>query len=377
MCVGVTVLLLATGVTLAAEVLMTDPGAAPPSPDYEAELVTMPIAEPGSNLTLAGTAENALGTFTINVVPGAGLAANSAALAAFGRAAAQWSCAISDPITVNINADMQNLGSPNIIGQSSTVVLAGGYTLMRDAMVADADADDGILAFLPTVAQYSVYLPSGIGLSGTISASKANCKALGFAGLDQTFGATDATITFNTGFAFDYDKGDGVSPGTMDFETVAAHELGHALGFVSEVNTIDYYKHVGLNANVSIGALDMFRFDNAGAYDPSTAAEFTTFPRSMVPNNDEITDDIGHEWRMSTGYYVGDGRQAAHWKDDGLTGSCIGIMDPTLGYQEVWTAGSADFRALDLIGYDIIPEPAALSLLALGGAGCLLRCRRK
>jgi hypothetical protein len=34
---------------------------------------------------------------------------------------------------------------------------------------------------------------------------------------------------------------------------------------------------------------------------------------------------------FSTGLYQGDGNQASHWKDDVLTGSFIGIMDPTAG----------------------------------------------
>jgi hypothetical protein len=40
------------------------------------------------------------------------------------------------------------------------------------------------------------------------------------------------------------------------------------------------------------------------------------------------------------------------------------------------TVGLADLRVLDLIGYDIVPEPATLTLLALG-ALAMLRRRRK
>jgi hypothetical protein len=303
------------------------------------------------------------------------LLAAGAALAAFARAAAQWSRFISDPITVNINADMRNLGSSTIIGQAESVMLVGDYTEVRNAMVADADADDGILAFLPTLSQFNVHLPTGFGFDGNTSASKANFKALGYAGLDEQFGASDATITFNSGFAFDYDNRNGVSPGMVDFESVAAHEIGHALGFISNVDIIDEYKSMNLTG-VPVGTLDMFRFDNDGADDPSTAPQFATFPRSMLPGNDEVFDDIAHEWRMSTGQYTGDGRQASHWKDDRLTGALIGIMDPTIDYQQIWTVSGADLRALDLIGYDIVPEPATLTLLALGALAMRRRGRK-
>jgi hypothetical protein len=47
-----------------------------------------------------------------------------------------------------------------------------------------------------------------------------------------------------------------------------------------------------------------------------------------------------------------DGRQSSHWKADELTGTLIGVMDPTLSSGFIETVSSADFRALDLIGWD-------------------------
>lgn len=316
-----------------------------------------------------------LGSFAINIVAGTTLAANTAALDAFNRAAAQWEAFISDPITVNIDADLANLGNPSVIGQASSVTLVTGYDQIRDAMVADAAAetDDAIVASLPTAAQFNAILPAGFGLDGDLGANKANLKALGFTGLDATFGATDATITFNTTFSFDYDNSDGVTPGTMDFETVAAHEIGHALGFVSIVDEIDFLVDNGNTADVAPRTLDLFRFDNDGVTDPVTPTDFTSFDRSLVPNNDEVFDDLTSEWAFSTGSFTGDGRQASHWKDDGLTGSNLGILDPTLSFGQVFAITGADLRALDLIGYDIVsPEPASTLIMATLGMMFLL-----
>jgi hypothetical protein len=142
---------------------------------------------------------------------------------------------------VNINADLALLGDSNIIDQASSLILVGGYDLIRNAIVADAAAetDDGVVSFLPTAAQFGAFLPTDFGLSGSLGASKANLKALGFTNLDADFGTTDATITFNNAFAFDFDNSDGVGAGLLDFATVAAHEIGHALGFLSVVDRID------------------------------------------------------------------------------------------------------------------------------------------
>lgn len=333
------------------------------------------IYVPGSGQGLTGEqppSQN-LGGFNIVIVPGPGLSGNAAALAAFNRAAAAWAARISDPITVTINADLAPLGA-GIIGSTSSVTLQAGYSTVRNAVVADADANDGILSAMPTAAQFSATVPSGSSLNGNLLLTKANAKALGFTGLDGTFGNSDASMTFSSTFAFDFDHSNGVGAGLLDFETVAAHEIGHALGFVSFVDSI-----AGGATAISPFTLDLLRFrNNLAGQDPAIAAEFTTFPRAMIVGGDAITDAINDpEWRMSTGLTgAGDGRQASHWKDDDLVGPKIGIMDPTLGSGVFYGITDADFRALDLIGYNIIPEPSSLSLFFLGSVAVAAYRRR-
>jgi hypothetical protein len=141
----------------------------------------------------------------------------------------------------------------------------------------------------------------------------------------------------------------------MDFESVAIHEIGHALGFISEVDTFDILKYLNSPTALAPSTLDLFRFENNTANDPSDAASFSTATRSLMPGVDAITDDItgagtsSAENRMSTGAYTGDGRQASHFKDN----LAIGVMDPTLSFGEVVPISDADLRALDLIGYEI------------------------
>jgi len=344
---------------------------------------------------LEDPAQSNLGAFDIFINAGAGLAANPAALAAFNRAAAQWESFISDPITINIDADLGILNAnmepfdAGILASASSVILSLNYTAIRNALVADAagEADDGIVASLPTVAQFSTFLPVGFGLDGDLSANKANLKALGAIGLDATFGATDATITFNSAFSFDFDNSDGVGAGLTDFETVAAHEIGHALGFTSVVDEIDARINASLpSLDISPRTLDLFRFEDGSANDPDSAAEFTTATRNLVPGDVAIFDEVlvtaipGGEGLLSTGLSQGDGRQASHWQDNALTGVLIGALDPTLAPGEVYVITAADARVLDLIGYDIlspIPEPGSAVLVAFASVVCLLRRRRR
>ena len=252
------------------------------------------------------------GAFDINIIPGPTLAGNPAALAAFDRAAVQWEARIADPITVNIDAELLDMGDPNVIGATDPFMFYAYYDPIRNAMVADAAADetdDGIVASLPTAAQVSfiVPMPPVTGIPG-LSVSKSNLKALGFGGLGEDH---EATITFNTQFTFDFDNRDGVDPGSMDFETAAAHELGHALGFMSEVDYIAELIERELQGVIWPKPLDLFRFENDQAgRDPETPGEFTTYPRSMALGSDPITDTLDTVW--GTLDFVGDPRRVPH-----------------------------------------------------------------
>jgi len=296
--------------------------------------------------------------------PDLGLSGNPAALAAFQRAATTWTSMFSDPITVTINAGLASFADPTTIGSASSSLLQGGYSGIRNAMVADAsdEATNGIVASLPTAAQFLGVLPSGFTLTGSIYLTTANAKALGFDINLPDFGYTvDGTITFNTNFAFDYDNTNGVLGGTIDFETVALHEIGHVLGFISGVDNVDYIRSQGQTASISFTPLDLFRFGTA----PTSAATFTNNPRMLAPGVAAVFSDTVYNWGFSTGYYTGDGRQASHWQDNALTGVQIGAMDPTLSYGTISGATYADMRAFDLIGYDV-PEPGTYALMGMG-----------
>jgi len=322
----------------------------------------------------------------IVVTPDAGLSANPAALAAFNRAAQAWSSKFTNNITINIDARLTGGFAPNHIGNASSVMLAAPYTFFRDRMVASAatEADDGIVAFLPTLNQFSATLPSGVTVRKAdnginFSATKANFKALGymdFIDLDVRHGPTDATLTFNNAFVFDYDNRNGVSAGMVDFETVVAHEIGHALGFVSAVDGVDIMKNNGTGGFTAITPLDLFRFrDGVAGQDPTVPAEFTSFPRFLDTGGVAIFDDLLSETSLGTGQLTGDGDEASHWKNDDITGQLIGTMDGSIYGGQLHPITAADLRALDLIGYHYyvnvasVPEPSSALLLACGACG--------
>ena len=317
-----------------------------------------------------------LGAFQIVINAGATLAENLPALQAFQRAAARWEALISDPIVVTIDADLGSLGA-GVLGSASAVRLFAPFATIRNAMVADAadEPDDAVVAALPTTPSFT--LPDGFATDGNLQLTKANAKALNFVGLDQTFGVSDGSIEFNLDFSFDYDNSDGVAPGFFDFESVAAHEIGHILGFFSDVDFIDVVMSLGgTSSEVRPTTVDMFRFADGGSDDPETVAEFSSNPRSLVPGVSAVFDQILGadgalaEIPMATGLTQGDGRQASHWKDN----LGLGLLGPSLAPGQIVGISANDARALDLIGYEIsfsvvaIPEARAY-LMAAGVAG--------
>ncbi len=317
---------------------------------------------------LAFTCASSALAIDIVIVPSASLSAKPAALAAFNRAAAQWESVLSDPITVTINGDIAPIGFPT--AQTGSAVILRTYNNVRNLMVADATdegSDDLIVASLPTYDAFAAILPDGSSLNGGMTATKANLKALGVQGLDTQFGASDGTITFNSSVGFDYDNSNGVGAGLKDFESAAIHELGHALGFGSNVG--------GPPGTILPRPLDLFRFQDGGPDIDPTTDTFGSTPRFLVTDGVPIFDDGTNEWATSS---VTDGWQASHWKDDAITGTYLGIMDPTLPTGLIESITNADLRAFDLIGYEVVtvPEPAGLIALTLGAAG-LRRGRSK
>ncbi|KPK72279.1 hypothetical protein AMJ87_05200 [candidate division WOR_3 bacterium SM23_60] len=249
----------------------------------------------------------------------------------------------TDEVTVPIDIDYASL-QPGVIGQAVTY-FAGtpAWSTTRSSLINDMDGDDSAQSWLPsgsTIPVRYTYNSSSVTNEDRIYFRMSTYNAV--IGYNPS---TCSEITFSTNFSFDYDPSDGISAGTMCFQSVAAHEIGHALGFGSMADWLNFESE----------ALDIYRFQNSdgtGDYNPDTWAEFQTTARMVdaSPGNDDVNSDlIEVEYRMSDG----DPYQASHFSQ----GNVIAIMQPAFSYGQTYYPNFyrvPDRTMFDAMGWDYI-----------------------
>jgi len=192
--------------------------------------------------------------------------------------------------------------------------------------------------------------------------TSANAKAIGI--IPGDFPGIDAVITFNNSVNFDFDPSNGITPGATDFIGVATHEIGHALGFVSGVDTVDTFSGAGPGAAVDLNGgiagtgelnpfalfstVDLFRRSEAAfAADPD-ALDLSTSSGVFFSIDADLSD--GDDVLLETGSFNGTGQQASHF----LAGfPPLGILDPNAAPGELLLISDNDILVFDVIGYDL------------------------
>jgi hypothetical protein len=324
---------------------------------------------------------------TINLVALSQLQTDSnrnTVIAAFQRAAATWSARIKTPITITINVDY-GFNMPDgdafpdgVVGSTGSGAVTVDYSLARANLssTAASPTESTIYNSLPAS---SVSVNTGIG--SAVEVARSLGQALGFVPLAPNTAV--ATISFNKDFPFDFNPDNGINSSSLDFVGTATHEIGHALGFIS---------NAGGGSGVPVTTWDLFRFRTG-----TTPSTFATAQRIMTTGGSQVyyttqSFVLGggntNELRLSTGGPdgdAGDGNQSSHWKADELTGQYIGIMDPTIDLGERMVTTENDFSALETFGWNLVgsagppspPPPAdndnfANAFLLVGCSGTAL-----
>ena len=326
--------------------------------------------------TAVALAAGAADATTINLIDQGGVAGSRAELG-FTVAANYWSQMLTGNAVINLGVGFQAL-APNIIGSTGSRQMdysVANWESRVNATKSNSTIDSGIV--LPTLTGGAAtfitngydqvnrqetsdafkYVTDGDFSSKVLYLNSALVKTLG--GTVTSPGTLDGDVTFSSTFAFDFDPRDGVTANTFDFIGVAIHEIGHALGFVSGVDVLDYFgapdgpSALGydLNDTSIFSALDMFRYST----DPTNLVagsapvlDLTVGGTKYFSVDGGATALFGNT--LATGSFNGDGRQASHWKDTAGCQVGNGIMDPTFCYAQTGAVTALDLAAFDAMG---------------------------
>ncbi|MEL6471494.1 MAG: NF038122 family metalloprotease [Cyanobacteria bacterium J06623_4] len=293
----------------------------------------------------------------------------------FEMAAAIWSSVLTDDVEINLHIGATSgLDNNNAVGGAVPIFYQQHYGVFgeyykQDATVSTDDetlsADEQALESLQegNTVDLSVYGQVVHGNTDILLTS-AQAKALG---MDEILtlenGTTwdrdlvpatglDGYIVVNSSYnwSYDYTRAGEAAEGTLDFLSMALHEIGHNLGFVSGLDgAIDVKQLFSGQVKVEdFTVLDLFRHtvDTAHIENEDGSVSSVGIGENAYFSIDGGVTNLGD---FSTGK-EGDGYQASHWK---RLKEAMGIMDPTLAYKERLSLSELDLQAIDVLGWDV------------------------
>lgn len=307
-------------------------------------------------------------------------------LQGFNDAASVWQKAFDDDVTLQFEIDFDNLGA-NILGGTFATNAQFTYSNVRSSLLSDASSAGDTLSSssLQSSSDFDLFInrtlnsPHGSGSATPyldndgdanntqINLTRANAKAAGLVSAHST--ALDASIAFSNQYSWDFNASNGISGGAFDFVAVAAHEIGHALGFRSGVDILDinspnpagptYYND---HQFTFVSGLDLFRFSSTSYGSGAGVIDWTADTRTKYFSIDGGATSLA---TFSTGENHGDGQQASHWKN----GLSLGLMGPTLAPGVAGSISALDVTALDVIGWDRFAP--SVTQVTIGGPNSL------
>ncbi|MDB5333908.1 MAG: Ca2+-binding protein toxin [Phycisphaerales bacterium] len=281
-------------------------------------------------------------TFTTNF--NADFGANApAAQAAWISAANVFSTNFTDNIHVNITVDA--VTGTSVFGQSFYFLNSTSYASLRTKVVADAKSPDDSTA-IGVGGSMTVADPTGG--AGTWWVTRAEAKAIGLIGDDLN---NDGKTTFGTGNPFTFSGS--IAGGTYDFKGIAAHEISEVLG------------RAGISGGTIGSTTNSYSLIDNFSYTTANAKSLGNGPGNNFSINDGSTLIKLFNNALSNGL---DSRDWASGTNDAFNQfESSGVVNPV---------SATDLRLLDVIGYDLTPEPSTVAASVLCLAMGLARRRR-
>jgi hypothetical protein len=265
-------------------------------------------------------------TFTPNFNTNFGANA-TAAQAAWIAAASVFTSNFTDNIHVNIIVDA--VTDPHAFGESnSAAFIPISYTDLRTRLMADATTLNDNIAIGPGGSVPPTDPTNG---NGVFFLTRSQAKALGVIPDDL---ANDGITIFGVANHFTFSGP--ITPGTFDFQGIAAHEISEVLGRLG-------FK--GSPAN-NLSLLDLFSYTGASQ-------------RDMVggPNNN-FSIDNGTTMIKQFNDPTSNNLDSRDWASD-TPGTPPDSFNQFSAPDVVNPVSAVDLLLLDVIGYDLVPVPTA------------------
>ena len=295
-------------------------------------------------------------------------ATSTAIQGAFSAAAQYFQNTYSDPITININVYLGANGpfttNPSGAASWGNFMAGKSYATVYSALTNDSkSAADAQSIGSGTVAAANPHplgqymLPSAEAKALNIPVNYANSFMTNFPGLNFTgFGATnnvDGWISFdsNTNSWF-YNPASPLA-NKADFVGTAEHEISEVLGRLTELNQTNFFPYAL--------PYDLFRYTASGVRDFSKTANNVYFSINNGTNSLNTFNGPG-------------GGDLSDW-----AGATVDPYNAFLTNGIAMPISAVDTTTLDVIGYDIVPEPSTVALLGagLGLLGFALRRKQR
>jgi hypothetical protein len=314
---------------------------------------------------LAFTAAPSFGGLVINPTFDSSITSNasSATLQAdINQAISIYQSLYSDNITVNIlyryTTTAPN-GSPlsgGLLAQSNYTVYAMSYGTYVNALIADKkSANDNIaVANLP-----------GSALATNMNPSSANGRAVGLNtspvmsadGNVGTGGTLDGIVTVNSSQPFQLTRTGGIASNKFDIMQSIEHEMDEVMGLGSVLPaTTDF------TGQTAVRPEDLYRYASPGVRSLTSSGSASSYfsidggTTNLAPFNQSAGGDYG-DWGSNPSPLVQ-----------------LAFSSP--GTQSDVSGTSPEGVALDVVGYDLVPEPASATLF-LAPAAFALGIRRR
>lgn len=258
---------------------------------------------------------------------------------------------VADDVELTVRILFEPLGTYMglpILGAAGDSYSSLTYPQLRAALIDSMDSDDVIEASLPDTASLRVIY--GLDAGSRTEDRTSLLTGVALRALLDGQSPTPLPMSLSSTAPWDTDPSDGVGPGAYCLRSVLAHEIGHILGFQSNVDLL---------FGATLLPLDIYRFresDGGADLNPDTYARFMTAPRTVyldapgAPELDEaILDFIAAEIPMADG----DPWQGSHLRQ---MNPPIGVMDPDIDEGETYYPGylsATDLRPLDALGWTI------------------------